>query len=629
MTTSPLQFVHPVSRIFISHSSKDQAFGRKLVQDLRQALGNDDAVWYDSAGSSRGGGLVPGDSWWSVIKRELAARNFFLVILSPDAVTSPWVEKEINMALIQQNRQKEEVQAEQQENRQKRIIPLLYRQCTLPLDIADIHYIDFSNADDYPDAFHQLIDVLGLPIGMDASGTPVEAIASEFDRLRATSVSEMHNAFRQKRWDEVLQEADTLIREIPGAFSSDVYSMQGQAYLRLGQLQRAEEALQAAFALIDDTKQQFDLLLKYSAISYEQKRWDRIHDYANRIVDLLSQNTLPFAMALEVLSQMRLASLDDEVQAEPKRYLTYTGHKGSVRSLAWWIPPDSIQWPSDPNEKDSPDPNKKYLASSGTDCTVQIWECRKPNGHLLQTCQHKEKVRCVAWSPNGRQIATACDDGNVYIWQAFTGILVTTFKKHKKSVRSVAWSHKGDMIASGGRDGTVCLWDVEQRKLDYVFKGHTDWVNAVAWSRDDSLVASASSDKTVRIWDISAKECRLAYAEHHEEVNTLIWSRTGNIIASAGNDNEVHLWESATRALRFKYKRHDGPIIALARSPHGRRLASASQEIRVWYAATGDDLLTHSDQGWIRSVAWSDDGTMIAVAGDDGRVRIWEIGNEL
>ena len=69
-----------VQRIFISHSSKDAEFGKKLVEDLRQALGSAHAVWYDKLGSSRGGGLLPGESWWPSIKKELGARQFFLLI---------------------------------------------------------------------------------------------------------------------------------------------------------------------------------------------------------------------------------------------------------------------------------------------------------------------------------------------------------------------------------------------------------------------------------------------------------------------------------------------------------------------------------------------------------------------
>lgn len=75
--TDPAQ---PTLRIFVSHSHVDNEFGLQLVQDLRRIIGDDSAVWYDEAG-----GLHGGDSWWDKIVRELTARNFFIVVLSPDA----------------------------------------------------------------------------------------------------------------------------------------------------------------------------------------------------------------------------------------------------------------------------------------------------------------------------------------------------------------------------------------------------------------------------------------------------------------------------------------------------------------------------------------------------------------
>lgn len=206
-----------------------------------------------------------------------------------------------------------------------------------------------------------------------------------------------------------------------------------------------------------------------------------------------------------------------------------------------------------------------------------------------------------------------------------------TFRGHRRGVRSVAWSRDGSMLASGSSDGTVCLWDVREKRLVHTFRGHSDWVNAVSWSPDGSCIASASSDGTVKIWNINTRECRLTYNGHAgKAVNALIWSPNARTIGSAGDDQKVHLWESETGNLRFEYKSHNNPVTALARSRHGRRLASVSKGVRVWYAATGDAILTNlTSVDWVRTVAWSPDDTMIAVAGDDSKVRVWNIGYEL
>ena len=571
-------------------------------------------------GSSHGGGLQPGDPWWPSIIKELMARQFFLLIASPDAFASPWVKQEIEIAWKQHVEQG------------KRFITLLYQDCDLPEDIATLQYIDFRDRTPkaYSDAFHLLLDILGLPIGMDALKEQRAKSyldpdpSSEPEAVVQQRIPQLKKMFEHQEWRKALQEANNLIHDMPGALPSDVYRMQGIAYLHLNDLSGAEEALNATFALTSDTKQQFSVLLEYIAIFHEKNQWDKIRDYTDKILDLLRDNSPLFTTALQILKQMaqgkkiHYSSLDGEAQPEPVRYLTYAEHKGPVFSVAW-------------------SPNGKFLASASTDQTVQVWECIKPHGHLITTCFHKKDVRCVAWSPisqysREQYLATACDDGNIYLWQAFTGKLIHTFKGHKKGVRSVAWSRDGDMLASGSNDGTICLWDIAEKKLIHTFKGHSDWVNAVAWSPDGSTIASASSDGTVKIWPINAHECQLTYRGHHKKaVNALIWSPKGETIGSASDDKKVHLWKPQTGNLSFEYKYHSDPITGLAHSPHGRRLASVSKEATsVWYAATGDAILTnHSYHGWVRTVAWSPDGVMIAVAGDDTTVQVWSIGDEL
>ena len=91
MNTLPL-------RIFISHSSKDHHFCLQLVQDLQRVLEDEDAVWYDVHG-----GLAGSDAWWHTIEQELSTRNIFIVVLSPEAVTSKWVNDEIHIALRRTN----------------------------------------------------------------------------------------------------------------------------------------------------------------------------------------------------------------------------------------------------------------------------------------------------------------------------------------------------------------------------------------------------------------------------------------------------------------------------------------------------------------------------------------------
>ena len=102
--------------IFVSHSHKDHEFGIRLIHDLRQRLGDEDAVWYDKSGGLRGG-----DFWWKKIQKELKARNVFIVLLSPSANRSRWVKEEIDIALHYSVTKK------------MLIIPVIYRPCPIPM----------------------------------------------------------------------------------------------------------------------------------------------------------------------------------------------------------------------------------------------------------------------------------------------------------------------------------------------------------------------------------------------------------------------------------------------------------------------------------------------------------------
>ncbi|KAF6785943.1 hypothetical protein CMUS01_16540, partial [Colletotrichum musicola] len=178
------------------------------------------------------------------------------------------------------------------------------------------------------------------------------------------------------------------------------------------------------------------------------------------------------------------------------------------------------------------------------DYTVKLWDTA--TGQCQQTLEgHSSTVNSVAFSPDGRQLASGSDDKTVKLWDTATGQCQQTLEGHSHWVMSVAFSPDGRQLASGSGDKTVKLWDTATGQCQQTLEGHSSTVFSVAFSPDGRQLASGSSDYTVKLWDTATGQCQQTLKGHSSLENVFevaIQERTGDLMGQRHMLSQQDVW---------------------------------------------------------------------------------------
>ncbi len=444
-------------RIFLSHSSVDHDFCTRLVDDLRLVLGENDAVWYDEHG-----GVYSGEDWWPQIEQELQASTIFIVILSPNAMASDWINDEIDSAWQRQKQLDPE--------RSMQIIPLLYQSCEIRPDLASLHSITFLPPRTYEAAFQEILATLGLP----------SALTSVPENIETLRVLRGHTGLvRSMAWSG---DGQTL-----ASGSSDHMLKLWQA--RTGQSLRTFSGHASAVFCVAWSPD--GLTLASGSADKTIKLWNvqtgqTLHTLTGhtRIVHSIAWS--PDGLTLASGSGDTTIRLWNTQTGQT--ILTLKDHTNYVQCVAW--SPDGLT-----------------LASGSADKTIKLWHA--PTGQLRQTLQeHTDTVHSIAWSSDKLTLASGSADYTVRVWNGQTGQIRHTLTGHKDTVHSVAWHADGLLLTSASDNKMIKLWHARTAQPLGDLSGHTGAVFSVAWSNDGLTLASGSADSTIRLW--GAKTQRLS-----------------------------------------------------------------------------------------------------------------------
>lgn len=286
---------------------------------------------------------------------------------------------------------------------------------------------------------------------------------------------------------------------------------------------------------------------------------------------------------------------------------TYRGHSDLLWTVAW-------------------SPNGKYIASAGTDRTVQVWNATD-GSHMYTYTGHNDTVYGVVWSHDSTQLASASYDKTVQVWHALDGTYPQIYTGHTSWAWSVSWSPDGGRIASGGGDRTVQIWRVADASHIYTYKGHSGFVHAVAWSPDSRYIASASTDQTVQIWDAGSGITYYTDQPYNTLPLAVAWSPDSSRIAAGHEDKTVQVWDALNGAHRYTYYGHSDFVYSTAWSPNGKYIASSGddQTVHVWSSIDGSNAYKYTGHAnSVRSVSWSPAGRLIVSASWDKTAQVWQ-----
>ncbi|MBD1914079.1 MULTISPECIES: NB-ARC domain-containing protein [unclassified Leptolyngbya] len=272
-------------------------------------------------------------------------------------------------------------------------------------------------------------------------------------------------------------------------------------------------------------------------------------------------------------------------------------------------------------------PDGRHLATSGTNGTLHLWQVT--DGKQLFTFQgHRSWIFCVCFSPDGQMLATGSEDARIRLWSVISGECLKTLQGHRNSVYSINFSPDGQAIASSSEDSSIRLWDVASGRCLKILEGHIGRVWSVSFSPDGRTLVSGSNDTTIRLWNVQNGQCVNILHGHEAWVWSVRFSPDGQTLASGDDDGAIRLWDVQNgQCLNVLYG-HTEDIRSVRFSPDGQTLASASFDasIRLWDIQSSECFrVLRGHTGGIRSISFSPDSQTIASGSYDFSIRLWNI----
>ncbi|MEH2065771.1 MAG: protein kinase [Nostoc sp.] len=253
---------------------------------------------------------------------------------------------------------------------------------------------------------------------------------------------------------------------------------------------------------------------------------------------------------------------------------------------------------------------------------------------IRQLTGHSGNIWSVAFSQDGRKLASCGKDKTVKLWDVATGREIRTFTDDSDRYDgfiSVGFCfNTGNLLASGW--SKLKLWQVETGRQIHTFAGNSsmsvrDSGDPIALSPDGQILASGSF-RWIQLWEVRTGRAIKILRDHDYPVTSIAFSPDGLLLAGGGQDNIIRLWHIGTlKEIRIIYG-HSHTVNSVSFSPDGKLLVSISSDgtIRLWQVATSREISTFNyPSDWVNSVMFSSDNQLLAIGSKGTTIKVWQV----
>jgi WD40 repeat protein len=291
-------------------------------------------------------------------------------------------------------------------------------------------------------------------------------------------------------------------------------------------------------------------------------------------------------------------------QQETDGVKVFKKHNGAVKALAFST-------------------DGKTLASGGDDKMIFFWN--PETGELTGSIENPFAIKALSFTTDDKIIAACGNDIRLIDRQ---GNLIRTFGGYTTDIWSLSYNKPTQRITAGSYSKTIKVWDFNTGKPLLLLEGHERSCLPVSFSPSGKIIASGSLDKSVRLWDASTGKEKNKLELHSENIFAIAFHPSGKYLASASADKTIRLWSVDSGKIVRTFTGHTGAIFDVQFSADGNHMIScgADKTIILWETATGKKLYSFiGHSGTVNSVRFSNDGSCFASASDDRTVRFWKL----